>query len=47
MRGSSNNKMRIEISPGHIYIFFWGGDGGGEMKIKRIKRETVIAMDDF
>ena len=43
IRGSSNNKIRMEISPGHTFFF----EGGGIKIIKRIKRETVIAMDDF
>ena len=41
--------MRMEISPGHFFFFGGGGGGGGQrgVKIKRIKRKTVIAMDDF
>ena len=43
-----NNKMRMEISPGHIFL---GGGGHNNVRgieiIRSIKRETVIVMDDF
>ena len=43
-----NNKIRIEISPAHI---FFGGRGHNNVWgieiIRSIKRETVIVMDDF
>ena len=43
-----NNKMRMEISPGHI--FFWGrghNNLGWIEIIRSIKRETVIVREDF
>ena len=43
-----NNKMRMKISPGHIFL---GGRGhnnlGGTEIIRSIKRETVIVREDF
>ena len=42
--GGPNNKMRMEISPGHI---FFGGRGGGTKTIRSTKRQTVIVMEDF
>ena len=45
--GFHNNKMSMEISPGHIFFGGRGHNNVGRTKTRSIKRQTVIVMEDF